>query len=748
MVAPTAKTPRIVNADKVAIVKDPGTLAWNNQTNRLEVVDNVGNFVPTGGGGTIPDNVLLQQLWVNTASGSDANDGGEYTPFATYAAATTFAALTASPTNRFLINFIGDLTEASPVLHPYMDLVFHSGTFTVSGGWSLASAWDNVVNNEVVTLDTMKLAGFWSFSWIGNTGNVIRFLNCDHSLTTSGNFLSNLGASNSLAIYGDTSPEPTGYASFLFITNSNSYIDGLKVKNEIRYDLVLNGLTINHYLNNTQITSSGGIILKKSAPNTSTQTLYVTNTPIPAISMQNDLSNLVADMNSLIVAPVFSGSETYLANVRLQGSNNNLRIIYLNQETGNDLNNGSETSPLANYETARLLAISRGASINLPFLIMNVGNQNITGNMIISANVHVGSFSQYFSGFVVSGDVVIDPNWGTAGSSTEVRNSYIFLSGGNYNLVFPAIDPTGSSFLKFVNCGFNTGQSITITGTGTAVEIENVTFENCTIDDIDYTPGFIAENVNLFLINTDLSVSDITMTASSSIGNNYRLSINDARFYTGNIEVITSGTDTLSTYITASNTFGKTLTINGTFNTVYVDSTSYMFTLALSGGATLGQLVLPTKTDGMVNSTYSALNYIPVSGPTYAASTLTGNLAGLDNALGGKATKITYVETTNLTNIMAVNTEYTANNASTVSLTLPTTSAIGDKITVNGKGAGGWRIDQQNAGHVIHAGVLSTTVGPGGFLASSTQFASTSLVCITANNVWEVQGPSGTFTVV
>ena len=171
MVAPTAKTPRIVNADKTAIVKDPGTLAWNNQTDRLEVVDNAGNFVPTGGGGTIPDNVIKQQLWVDAVNGSDANDGGEYTPFASYAAATAFAALTASPTNRFLIRIIGDQAATTPLMYPFQDLLFTNGTFTVTGGWSTDVSWDNVVNNEVVTFEGMKLAGFWSFVWDGNTGN-------------------------------------------------------------------------------------------------------------------------------------------------------------------------------------------------------------------------------------------------------------------------------------------------------------------------------------------------------------------------------------------------------------------------------------------------------------------------------------------------------------------------------------------------------------------------------------------------
>jgi hypothetical protein len=97
---------------------------------------------------------------------------------------------------------------------------------------------------------------------------------------------------------------------------------------------------------------------------------------------------------------------------------------------------------------------------------------------------------------------------------------------------------------------------------------------------------------------------------------------------------------------------------------------------------------------------------------------------------------------------MAADNGYTANNAGLVTLTLPVTAAYGSVISVNGKGAGGWRI-AQNASQSIRLGNVTTTVGVGGSLSSTNLGDSIDLVCITANTLWTTQGaPQGTITVV
>jgi len=95
---------------------------------------------------------------------------------------------------------------------------------------------------------------------------------------------------------------------------------------------------------------------------------------------------------------------------------------------------------------------------------------------------------------------------------------------------------------------------------------------------------------------------------------------------------------------------------------------------------------------------------------------------------------------------MTVNTNYVINNASLVTLTLPTTAAFGSTFQVTGKSAGGWKI-AQNAGQQINFGNTATTSGTSGFLASTNQFDSVTFVCVTPNTQFVVYGSIGNITV-
>lgn len=103
-------------------------------------------------------------------------------------------------------------------------------------------------------------------------------------------------------------------------------------------------------------------------------------------------------------------------------------------------------------------------------------------------------------------------------------------------------------------------------------------------------------------------------------------------------------------------------------------------------------------------------------------------------------------EETGTSATMVVNNGYIANNAGLVTLTLPDTAAIGSRLKIQGKGAGGWRI-AQNAGETIHFGSVDTTTGVGGYLEFTNRYDSIELVCITANTDWAVlTAPQGNIT--
>ncbi len=102
---------------------------------------------------------------------------------------------------------------------------------------------------------------------------------------------------------------------------------------------------------------------------------------------------------------------------------------------------------------------------------------------------------------------------------------------------------------------------------------------------------------------------------------------------------------------------------------------------------------------------------------------------------------IPFLEVTNTTQTMAINTGYVTNNTALVTATLPTVSDFGDLVWIIGHGSGGWQI-AQNAGQTIHFGNQDTTTGTGGHLDSSNQYDAIQLLCTVANTDWTCTGIS------
>lgn len=169
----------------------------------------------------------------------------------------------------------------------------------------------------------------------------------------------------------------------------------------------------------------------------------------------------------------------------------------------------------------------------------------------------------------------------------------------------------------------------------------------------------------------------------------------------------------------------------------------------------------PTDSSSIVVSSSGVVSYAAMTngqliigntGGTPTAATLTaGSGISIANA-GGSITissssgTTSWTVVTGTTQAMAVNSGYVSNNAGLVTLTLPTTAAVGSIIQMQGLGAGGWQI-AQNASQLIHIGSSVTTTGTGGYLASSNQYDSLTLLCVVANTTWTVLGgPQGNIT--
>lgn len=182
-----------------------------------------------------------------------------------------------------------------------------------------------------------------------------------------------------------------------------------------------------------------------------------------------------------------------------------------------------------------------------------------------------------------------------------------------------------------------------------------------------------------------------------------------------------------------------------------------IFTDSIRESTTAAGITLTVSGAGRVSISYGTQYVLPVFGASgsvenltdgvgAAGQVLTSNGAGAEPTWEDAATGFTWNEETGTSANMVVNNGYITNNAGLVTVTLPSTAAVGDVVRVTGKGAGGWRI-AQNASQTIYFGTMATTTGVGGRLDSTQQRDSIELLCVTANNDWNVLSSIGNITV-
>lgn len=120
-----------------------------------------------------------------------------------------------------------------------------------------------------------------------------------------------------------------------------------------------------------------------------------------------------------------------------------------------------------------------------------------------------------------------------------------------------------------------------------------------------------------------------------------------------------------------------------------------------------------------------------------------GSTATLSPSLGGA---MPWTEVTGTSQSAAVNNGYITNNGSLVTVTLPSTATVGQRVSIVGRGAGLWKL-AQNSGQTVHFGSSNTTTGVSGYLAATVRYDCVEVICITANTDWVVRSSAGTITV-
>jgi len=179
----------------------------------------------------------------------------------------------------------------------------------------------------------------------------------------------------------------------------------------------------------------------------------------------------------------------------------------------------------------------------------------------------------------------------------------------------------------------------------------------------------------------------------------------------------------------------------------------YPNVLAL-GNLTLGNnQVLATDGSGNIISTSS----LPASVQLAVGSFANGSGASASTFWRGDGTwgavsasgGLVWNTVTAASDTMAGGNGYITNNGSSVALTLPNTSSVGDVISIVGHPSGnGWNI-VQGINQQIYIGSSASALGVGGSVASTNTQDSLTIVCVEADTVWvSLGGPQGALTIV
>lgn len=401
--------------------------------------------------------------------------------------------------------------------------------------------------------------------------------------------------------------------------------------------------------------------------------------------------------------------------------------VYVSSTGSNVTGDGSIINPFATVAFA-MGTITTATAIN-PFVIYLIGGRIVeTAQILFKPFVSIvgASSAVILSLFTFS---ILDASWGTTANGTMRLANFSWI---NADLFFDAsafVNATTSIIL--IDNLYSPTRSITTKGSAThAVELyanNTILFGYVFSNSFVQLNNFIAQNV---ICNSG------TLDPSLRTADGFFLS---CRLGTVTINSVASAFATTASFYSSQI---NTLIGLGPVTNLVVDTSSYV-TPSLSGGAVI---ILDDPSAGLSAADFTPTAYTPTATPPVLSTSLQGHLRGIDNKLATLVAEgLVWNDVTGTSQAAAVNNAYAADNAGLVTITLPATAAFGDRVAVQGKGAGGWSL-VANAGQTIHVGNTASSVA--GSVSSTNQWDCIELVCVTANTTWATRSSMGTLTIV
>ena len=176
--------------------------------------------------------------------------------------------------------------------------------------------------------------------------------------------------------------------------------------------------------------------------------------------------------------------------------------------------------------------------------------------------------------------------------------------------------------------------------------------------------------------------------------------------------------------------------------TAYNNGTNSPFPLysGATGGPTAHGVIIGEGSSAVAAVTLAAGQVIigttasdPVAGTMTGSAGITVQATTGAINIQGSGVGLTWTPAPSTPVTAAINNAYIITDASTVTITLPTTAAVGSVVGIVGKGAGGW-IFQPGAGGTIQFGNVTASTA----INSTNLYDTMFVVCVVANTTWVV----------
>ncbi len=398
------------------------------------------------------------------------------------------------------------------------------------------------------------------------------------------------------------------------------------------------------------------------------------------------------------------------------GGGTNPTVYFVDYNNGSDSNSGAISSPWLTLQHAYTTLHASATTANPMTIVLSsslTGTNPDSGTITGYANINLTSLNGL--GYVFQ-DINIG---GTSTTQDQINISNIFI---NNNFTW-SISNANITTLNLDNVTIEATLTYTNAGTGGAPYL------NC--------------NNSAFVGITLLAFQSI-FTSCQFPGAPSAMTLDDGVHIGGSSSYLLGGvTTTLDINATGENSIYLAGMIGGVgvTGTTAGPNTPLLFTddSSTTTSSYSGVTVTLDSQANLVASNYTPVHYTAVS------SDVTGNLQGIDNALGS-ASGFTWSVHTSSTALVA-NDGFFANSASLLTFTLPTTAAVGATFAASEMSTGTFKI-AQNASQQITFGASKSTAGTGGSLTSTALGDTVTLVCTVANTDFQVISSIGSLTLV